>query len=291
MKRAQNDVDLTGRSCLVTGATSGIGEETALALARMGARVGILARSEERARQTLDRIARETGRSDLEIVIGDLGSLAAVRAAAAEVLQRFESLHVLVNNAGLIQLRRETSADGFETTFAVNHLGPFLLTNLLLERIIASRPARIVNVASHAHRFAKRGLDLDDLQNEREFKSFRVYGQSKLANILFTRELARRVEREGVTVNALHPGGVATRFGTQNGRFARIVMKLGRAFLRSPARGAETSIHLASATGLEGVTGRYFANRREVAPSADACNDELAAALWARSVELSGLDA
>lgn len=289
MARARRDADLTGRNCFVTGATSGIGEETALALARMGARVGILARSEERAARTRERITRETGRDDVEVVIGDLASLSDIRAAAADVLARFDAIHVLVNNAGLIQLQRTTTVDGFETTFGVNHLGPFLFTNLLLDRILASTPARIVNVASNAHRFAKGGLDLDDLQNEREYKSFRVYGESKLANILFTRELARRLGDTGVTVNALHPGGVGTRLGTNNGRFARGVMTLARPVLRSPARGADTSIYLASEPDLENVTGRYFANRREVTPTAHAQDGALALALWTKSAELTGL--
>ena len=161
----------------------------------------------------------------------------------------------------------------------------------LLDRIRASAPARIVNVASEAHRFAKGGLPLDDLQNERDYKAFRVYGQSKLANILFTRELAKRLEGSGVSVNALHPGGVGTRLGTNNGWLGRFVMTIGKPFLRTPAKGADTSIYLATDPGLQGTSGRYFANRREKRPSPAACSDDTAAALWRISAELTGLPA
>lgn len=282
--------DLTGRTCFVTGATSGIGEESALAFARMGARVGILARSLERAEATRARIARETGQS-IEIVEGDLSSLASTRRAAAEVLRRFDALHVWLNNAGLIVLDRETTPDGFERTFATNHLGPYLLTRLVLPRIVESAPARIVNVASEAHRFAKAGLDFDDLQNEREYKTFRVYGESKLANLLFTRELARRLAGTGVTVNCVHPGAVATRLGAQNGLFARLVITILKPFFRSPAKGAETSIHVATAPGLDDTTGRYFIDRRERQPAPHVLDDDDARRLWDRSAELVGLSA
>lgn len=281
-------IDLSGRTCFVTGATSGIGEETALAFARMGARVGILARSASRASDTKARIAAQTG-CEIEIVEGDLGSLASVRHAADEIVDRFDALHVFVNNAGLIGLERTTTTDGFETTFATNHLGPFLLTQLVLPLILKSAPARIVNLASDAHKFAKRGLDFSDLQNERDYKAFRVYGESKLANILFTRELARRIEGRGVTVNCVHPGAVATGLGAQNGLFARTVIKLLKPFFRSPARGAETTIHVATAPELATTTGQYFADRKPTRTTAHARDDEAALRLWERSAELVGL--
>jgi len=280
-------IDLTGRTCFVTGATSGIGEETALAFARMGARVGILARSASRAANTRARIAAETGH-EIEIVEGDLGSLASVRRAAEEIFERFDALHVFVNNAGLIGLERKTTVDGFETTFATNHLGPFLLTNLVLPRIVESAPARIVNLASDAHKFAKAGLDFDDLQNERAYKAFRVYGESKLANILFTRELAGRLASTGVTVNCVHPGAVATALGAQNGLFARALITLLKPFFRSPARGADTTIHVATAPELATTTGEYFVDRKVTKPTAHARDDETARRLWERSAELVG---
>ncbi len=281
-------IDLSGRTCFVTGATSGIGEETALAFARMGARVGILARSAARATNTKARIAAETG-CKIEIIEGDLASLDSVRHAADAILERFDALHVFVNNAGLIGLERTTTVDGFETTLATNHLGPFLLTNLVLPRILDSAPSRIINLASDAHKFARRGLDFDDLQNEREYKAFRVYGESKLANILFTRELAQRIAGSGVTVNCVHPGAVATGLGAQNGLFARTVIKLLKPFFRSPARGADTTIHIATTPELATTTGAYFVDRKETKPTSNARNDETARRLWQRSAELVGL--
>lgn len=283
--------NLEGKTCFVTGATSGIGEETALAMARAGARVGILARSPERADETRERITREVGGEPIVVVHGDLASLESVRSAAQEILERFDALHLLINNAGLIHLSRTTSADGFESTFAVNHLGPFLLTSLLLDRIKKSAPARIVNVASDAHRFARRGLDLSDLQNEQRYGAFRAYGQSKLANILFTVELAKRVEGQGVTANALHPGAVATRLGKNNGLLARVSLPFLKPFFRTPAQGAETSIYLASDPGLADTSGGYFANCKRVTPSAHARDEELASALWKQSCALVGLPA
>lgn len=281
-------IDWSGRTCFVTGATSGIGEETALAFARLGARVGILARSASRAKDTEARIAAATGRP-IEIIEGDLASLASVRRAADAILARFDALHVFVNNAGVIGLERKTTVDGFETTFASNHLGPFLLTNLVLPRIVASAPARIVNVASDAHKFAKTGLDFEDLQNERAYKAFRVYGESKLANILFTRELARRLAGTGVTVNCVHPGAVATGLGAQNGLFARSVITLLKPFFRSPARGADTTIHVATAPELANTSGEYLVDRKVTKPTAHARDDEAARRLWERSAELVGL--
>lgn len=281
--------DMTGRSCFVTGATSGIGEETALAFARMGAHVGILARNTERATRTRARIEDETGQR-IDVIEGDLASLASVRAAAREVIARFDTLHVLVNNAGLIGVERRTTADGFEATFGTNHLGPYLLTRLLLPTIIASAPSRIVNLASDAHRFAKAGLPWDDLQNERHYKTFRVYGESKLANILFTRELARRLEGSGVTVNSVHPGAVSTGLGAQNGRFARVLIGLLRPFFRSPARGADTSIYVATSDALTGVTGQYFVDRKVTPPAPPGRDDDAAQRLWDRSAELVGLE-
>jgi NAD(P)-dependent dehydrogenase (short-subunit alcohol dehydrogenase family) len=280
---------LTGKTCIVTGATSGIGEETALAIARLGARVGILARSPDRAEASRERIIAESGQSDVEVVICDLASLESIREASAEILRRFDRLDILVNNAGLIGLQRTTTQDGFETTIGVNHLGPFLLTNLLLDRIVQSAPARIVNVSSEGHRFARRGLNLADLQNEIAYGAFRVYCESKLANVLFTSELARKLEGTGVNVNAVHPGAVATRLGQNNGTFAKLATTLLKPFFRTPAQGAATSIHVATSSEGGDVTGRYFMNSKQRTPSANARDTELARALWAKSAELVGV--
>ena len=274
---------MSSRTCLITGATSGIGRATALALAGMGADLVLLCRDRARGEETA-AAARAAGAPAVELLIADLGVQAEVRRAAAEFLAGGRPLHVLINNAGVVNLQRTLTADGLEATFAVNHLAYFLLTTLLLDRLRASAPARIVNVSSDAHRFGP--LDFDDLMNERRYRAMRVYGQSKLANILFTAELARRLEGSGVTVNSLHPGAVATRLGTNNGAWARALIRLLRPFFRTPDGGAATSIHLATAPELAGVSGRYFANRREKTPSAAARDPEAARRLWEVSERL-----
>ncbi len=279
-------VRLDGRTCVVTGASSGIGEETALGLARLGARVLLVCRSRERGERSRERIRAATGSDAVELALADLASLAEIRRLADALLERCPQIQLLVNNAGVFSLRRTTTIDGFETTFAVNQLAYFLLTRLLLERIVASAPARIVNVASEAHRLG--ALDPDDLQSERGFRPMRVYGRSKSANILFTLELARRLEGTGVTANAVHPGAVATRLGHQNlpAPLRRAAALLLRPFMRSPARGAETSLYVATAPELAGVSGRYFADARQRAPAAAARDPELARRLWELCAEL-----
>lgn len=277
---------LAGKTCLVTGATSGIGEETALGLARHGARVLIVGRSRERGARSLARIRAESGNDAIELLLADLASLAAIRRLAEEVLEACPQLHVLVNNAAMLTRRRSTSVDGFETMFAINHLAYFVLTNLLLERLVASAPARIVNVASNAYRFGR--IDLEDLQSERRFGAMRSYGRTKFANILFTTELARRLEGTGVTANCLHPGGVATRLGYDDSLLSWAATRLLKPFLLTPARGAATSLHLATAPELEAVSGRYFVDQRETRPSPDAQDPGLARRLWQLSAELTG---
>lgn len=281
-------MDLSGKNCIVTGATSGIGEETALALAASGARVGILCRSPEKGERTLARIRRETGNDAVELFRADLSSQAEVRAVAGEILASFEQIHLLVNNAGIVNLRFSETVDGIETVFAVNHLAYFLLTHLLLDRIRASAPARIVNVASDAHKFVGE-FNFDDPQSREQFKSMRVYGYSKLANILYTRELARRLEGTGVTVNAVHPGAVATGLGTNNGKISQMFTKIVGVFFKSPEQGSATSLHVATAPELEGKSGLYFAKSREAKLSRGARDDEAARRLWTLSEELTGL--
>jgi NAD(P)-dependent dehydrogenase (short-subunit alcohol dehydrogenase family) len=278
---------LAGRTCVVTGATSGIGEETALALARQDARVLIVARSRERGARTLERIHAESGNRRVELVLADLASLAEIRRLAQELLAACPQIHVLVNNAGVVNLERRVTVDGFEETFAVNHLAYYALTNLLLDRLLASAPARIVNVASDAHRFGP--LDPDDLHSEKSYRAMRVYGRSKTANILFTVELARRLQGTGVTVNAVHPGPVASRLGKNNGLLGRAVTSLLAPFFLSPERGARTSVHVATAEELTGVSGRYFAKSREARPTAAAQDPALAKRLWDESARLTGI--
>ncbi|HEX2485998.1 MAG TPA: SDR family oxidoreductase [Myxococcota bacterium] len=277
------------RVCVVTGATSGIGEEIALGLARAGGRVVVVGRSKDRAEATLARIRRDAPGAAPELALANLAVQAEVRRLAQELLGRFGALHVLVNNAGVMNTRRETTPDGLEATFAVNHLAYFLLTTLLLDRLRASAPARIVNVASDAHRFGR--LDLDDLQSERSYRSMQVYGRSKGANLLFTQELARRLAGSGVTVNAIHPGAVATGLGHQNGAVVRLLARLLSPFFRTPAQGADTAVWLATAPELEGVSGRYFAKRRELEPAPHARDPELARRLFDASERLTAASA
>lgn len=274
--------------CIVTGATSGIGRVTALELARMGATVVLIARSPQRGEEARAAIAAQSGSSAVELIVADFASLAQVRAAAAAFLARHDRLHVLVNNAGLYAGRRELSADGHELTFAVNHLAPFLLTNLLLDALRAAAPARIVTVASGAHVGAR--LSFDDLQGARAYSGFAAYGASKLANILFTYELARRLEGSGVTANCLHPGFVGTNFAQGGGGAAALFFRAARPFILTPEQGAQTSIYLAASPEVEGVSGKYYVNRRPRTSSAQSYSREDQARLWAVSAELVGLD-
>ncbi|MEE9606412.1 MAG: SDR family oxidoreductase [Myxococcota bacterium] len=280
---------LEGRTCLVTGASAGIGEQTALGLAQHGARVVLVCRNAERGERARARIARKSGNGDVKLMLADLASVAEIRRLAGDFLAVQPELHVLVNNAGVVNLRRSSTVDGLETTFAVNHLAYFLLTHLLRERLVASAPSRIVNVASDAHKWGR--LDFSDLQSEANYGGMRVYGTSKLANILFTYELARRLEGTAVTANCVHPGPVASQLGKNNGAFARVATALLKPFFLSPADGAATSIYAASAPELDGVSGKYFAKQREKRSSQASRDPALASRLWEASAALVGVDA
>lgn len=282
--------DMTGRTVVVTGGNSGIGQATAVGLARAGARVVITARDERRGAAAVDAIKDESGSQSVELAVFDLASLASVRAGAAELLERCPSLDVLVNNAGIVLTDRRLSEDGFEMTFAVNHLGPFLLTLLLLDRVTKSAPARIVNVASTAHKGARRGLDFDDIQSERRYGGMQAYSRSKLANILFTAELAKRLAGTGVTANSLHPGTVATGYGRDGDAsgFLAFGLKVIKPFILTPARGARTSIYLASSPEVAGVSGEYFVKCRPGRTTKAARDEEAASRLWTLSEELVG---
>jgi len=285
------DADLTGRTCLVTGATSGIGRAAALRLAGLGRpSLVLVARSREKGEATREDIRRATGNDDVELLCADLSSQDDVRRLAETFLAGGRPLHVLLNNAGVLMMRREETLDGLETTFAVNHLAYFLLTRLLLERMVESAPARIVNVASGAHAWAGGPLDFDDLQGRRDFGPLKIYGRSKLANILFTRELARRLEGTGVTANCLHPGFVGSNFARNNGLLG-LGMLLARPFARTPEQGADTAVHLCASPEVEGVTGGYFVDRRRRWPKRFAQRDEDARRLWEVSEHLTGLAA
>ncbi len=278
---------LRGARILITGGNAGIGLETAVGLARLGAGVAITSRDPAKGAAAVARIRAAVPDADVEAVTLDLADFASIRAGAADVGGRFDRLDVLVNNAGLVQAQPTVTADGFETTFGVNHVGHFFLTSLLLEQLRASAPARVVVVSSHAHRGAS-GLDFDDLNSERSYRPLGVYSRSKLANLLFTRELARREAGRGVTANALHPGFVASRLGRDGdgGVAGTVVMVAARPFAISPRRGARTSIYLASSPAVATTTGRYFSRCREVRPSSAALDDAAAGRLWAVTEEL-----
>jgi NAD(P)-dependent dehydrogenase (short-subunit alcohol dehydrogenase family) len=279
---------MDGRTAVVTGASSGIGKATATALARAGARTVVAARDPARGRRAVEDVRRASGSDDVHLAIFDLSDLSSVRDGAAELLESHPELHVLVNNAGLVLSDRRETADGYEATFATNHLGPFLLTQLLTERLVASAPARVVTVTSDAHKTARHGLDFDDLQSVRGYRGMQVYGRSKLANILFTTELARRLAGTGVTANCCHPGVVATGFardGDAKGVLA-FGVKLIKPFVLTPEKGARTSVYLASSPEVEGVSGRYFVKCKEAEPTEAARDAAAAARLWSVSEEL-----
>jgi NAD(P)-dependent dehydrogenase (short-subunit alcohol dehydrogenase family) len=280
---------MNGKVVLVTGANSGIGKFTALGLAELGASVVMTARDRHRGAAAVEEVKAAAGHDRVFLLIGDFASLADVRRLADAFRERHDRLDVLVNNAGLIQTTRSETVDGYETIFAVNHLAPFLLTNLLEERLIASAPARVVNVSSRAHE--GRRIDFDDLQSRSRFEPMGVYGTSKLANILFTIRLAERLEGTGVTANALHPGVVRTGFGLDGdaGGLLGLGIKIGRPLFMGSKKGARTSIFLASAPEVEGVTGRYFEKCREARCSAEARDRAVARRLWEVSEELVGL--
>jgi retinol dehydrogenase-12 len=280
---------LAGKTCLITGATNGIGRVTAVELAKMGAELFLTYRDKARADETVAEIRNRTGNENVQLLDVDLGSQQQIRRAAAEFLATGKPLHLLVNNAGLGNTGRMVTEDGIETVFAVNHLAYFLLTILLLERIKQSAPARIVNVASEAHRFGT--INFDDLGGERRYRTFGAYGQSKLANILFTYELARRLAGTGVTVNCLHPGGIASGLWTNNGPVARFVMKAGRLFLKTPEQGAQTTIYLATSPRVEGVTGKYFSNCKEKSSNKESYDLGVARRLWDVSAQMTGVSA
>jgi NAD(P)-dependent dehydrogenase (short-subunit alcohol dehydrogenase family) len=264
--------------CLITGATSGIGEVTARELARRGMHVVIVGRSAERVAATVARIKQATG-VEIETLIADLSSQAGVRSVAEAFLQRHRRLDVLINNAGGFFASRQVSADGIELTWALNHMSYFLLTNLLIDTLRASAPARVINVSSDAHRSGV--MRWDDLQFTRGYNGWAAYAQSKLANILFSNELARRLEGTGVTSNALHPGFVATRFAHNNGIiWGGLMALMQRLFAITPEEGAQTSIYLATAPEVATISGRYFVKSRETSPAPQAQDMAAAARLW-----------
>lgn len=284
-----NSYNMQGKVCLVTGSTSGIGRVTAKALAAQGAHLIVVGRNQQKAQDTLQHIKTETGNDSVEFLLADFSDLEQVRQLVSTFKQRYTRLDVLVNNAGAFFNTRRVSSYAVEKTFLVNHLAPFLLTNLLLDLIRSSTPARIVNVSSEAHKYAD--MDLDDLEFKRGFSGMKAYGRSKLANIMFAYELARRLRGRDVTANAVHPGHIATNMWRTNfpiiGPALKWVMSL---FALSPEEGADNSIYLASSPEVEGVTGKYFVEREPAQSSPASYNEELAQRLWEISENLTSLN-
>jgi NAD(P)-dependent dehydrogenase (short-subunit alcohol dehydrogenase family) len=278
---------MEGRVCLVTGATSGIGAAASLALARLGGTVVLVGRDASRTARQVERIRREAGGAEAETLLADLSSQAQVRQLARDFQARFPRLDVLVNNAGGIFMRRQTTVDGLEMTLALNHLAGFLLTNLLLPGLLASPSGRVVNVASSAHHRGR--IDFDDLQRERSYDRLDAYAQSKLANVLFTRELARRLAGTRVTANAADPGFVRTNMGANDSWLRARIRNLVKRDLLSPAQGADVVVYLASDPAVTGVSGRYFLRRAEVQSSGVSLDAEVAGRLWQVSEALIGL--
>lgn len=277
---------MQGKTVLISGANSGIGLVTAREIAKMGASVIMLCRSAERGKAAQAEVIKESGNEDVQLLLCDLSSQADIRRAAGEFRAAHDRLDVLVNNAGAIFTKRQESVDGIEMTFAVNHIGYYLLTMELLDLIKASAPARIVNVSSGAHEVGK--FNFDDYNREEKFSAFPVYGESKMANILFTRELARRLEGTDVTVNALHPGFVATNFAKNTGWLGKFAMTLFAPIMGiSPEKGAETTIYLATAPEVEGVTGGYFYKKKQKKTHSFAESVEAQKRLWVLSEQLT----
>jgi NAD(P)-dependent dehydrogenase (short-subunit alcohol dehydrogenase family) len=279
---------MQGKVVVITGATSGIGEVAAQRLARMGARIVLVARDKTRGEAALARLREANTGIAHSIHYGDLSRISEMKRLAAGIAAAESRIDVLINNAGAVFASRSVTADDLELTFATNHMAYFVLTLGLRERLFASSPARVVNTASNAHERQK--LNFDDLQSRSGFSSFKVYGRSKLCNILFTRELSRRWIGKGVIANCLHPGFVATRFGDDSGGFISHILSLGKIFAISPEKGAETIVYLASSPEIASISGEYFYKCRPATPSKGARDDAAAGRLWMESSKLAGIE-
>jgi len=280
--------DMRGKTCVITGATSGIGLRAAIGLAAAGARLVVIGRDRARGDAALARLRQAAPGVEVTIHYADLASLAELRRLASLLTDTVPRIDVLLNNAGAIYSRRSVTADGLERTFALNHMGYFVLTELLLGRLKDSAPARIVNVASDAHRGAE--LDFDDLQSERGYRAYKAYQRSKLCNILYTRGLARRLAGTGVTANCLHPGFVASRFGDDNGGLFAFALGLAKRFKGlSPEQGAQGAVYLATSPDAAAASGGYFDKGKPASPSPAAQDDQAAARLWQESARIAGL--
>ncbi|MCZ6648605.1 MAG: SDR family oxidoreductase [Thaumarchaeota archaeon] len=278
--------DMSGRVCMITGTTSGIGKATALGLAKMGATVILVARNEADLRAAADDIKEKTANESIDLIVADLSSQESIHRLAEDFRNKYQHLHVLINNAGLTAEHKTLSVDGIDTLFAVNYLAPFLLTNLLSDVLKVSAPSRIVNVSSDGHKFGR--IDFDDIQSKKR-SAIGAYGDSKLALNLFTYELARKIKGTGVTANALHPGVVATNIGSHDSSpfITRFIWKLFKVFMSSPDKGAQTSIFLASSPDVDGASGKYFVKSKETRSSKRSYDESVGQRLWQVSEELT----
>jgi NAD(P)-dependent dehydrogenase (short-subunit alcohol dehydrogenase family) len=282
----KENIDMNGKVVMITGANSGIGKETAIELAKMGANIIMVCRSRERGEKALEEIKEMANSKKIELLIADLADQSSIRMMVERFKKRYDKLHVLINNAGVMLTKRTTTSEGYESTFAINHIGHFLLTNLVLDMLKASSPSRIINVSSSAHKFAK--LNFDDIDNEQKYRGFRTYANSKLFNILFSYELARRMEGTGVTVNTLHPGVIRTNLGKNNNKkLIKLMSTIFRLFMRSPKKGARTTVYLASSPDVEKVNGKYFVNRKPKKSSNISYEKTLQNKLWEISANLT----
>jgi NAD(P)-dependent dehydrogenase (short-subunit alcohol dehydrogenase family) len=279
--------NMRGKVVVITGATSGIGSVAAETLAGMGARIVLVARDRPRAEAELVRLREKAPGLAHSVHYGDLSLLEEMKRVGREIAAAEARIDVLINNAGALFSHRTLTADGLELTFATNHMSYFVLTEMLRARLLASAPARVINTSSDAHKGAH--IDFADLQSANNYAGFRVYGRSKLCNILYTRELARSLASTGVTANCLHPGFVATRFGDQSGGAFSYAVRIAKAFAISPEKGADTIVYLASSDDVANVSGEYFYKRRAAVPTREARDDEAARRLWQESARLAGL--
>jgi len=278
-------MSMEGKICMITGANSGIGKATAIGLAEMNATIVIVCRNKERGETALREIIEKTGNNNVDLFLCDLSSLHSIRNLASDFKKKYQNLHVLINNAGVMLSKRILSVDGFEMNFAVNYLAPFLLTHLLLDILKKSAPSRIINVASAAHKYGT--IDFEDLQGEHKKRRFMgLYGDTKLALILTSYEFSRRLEGTGVTLNIVHPGVVNTNLGVDRSKPKKGIV---RRFFKKPEKGAETSIYLASSPEVEGITGKYYVKKQQQTSSEESYDVTLAKKLWDITIEMVGL--
>jgi len=273
----------------VTGANSGIGKETVREFARQGAYVIMVCRNEQRAKDAKQEIIIDTGHTGIEIMLADLAIQHEVRELAEQITSEYDDIDLLVNNAGIIPGDREETIDGIEKTLAINHLAPFLLTNLLMDHLKKGSEARVVNVSSEVHRVGAQSFDLDNVQLQKDYTPMKAYGISKLCNVMFTHELAKRCKDTSITTNSLHPGVVRTQLAEEASWLMKLFYLVGKPFMRSPKSGAQTTIYLSTSEEVRSVSGKYFRNKKQKSPASIAYDDSITQALWEKSEKLTGL--